>query len=280
MAIYTERTVKVSNNKSTMDKDIYIYRGNRNIEIHFTLIDPQFKFKDANMVDRLSPSHAYVTLLNPQKVQIGTGKTEVVDGVIKTIISSAMIDKKTECGDYVIVIDLYDEDGDALLTIPPIEKQLHVLERMTDIDDVPDELRFVFDEQTENLDVVNIDVTYSGDGEIKTIEGIPLHDTTARKIMSELIEDVDNFNATVNEAVDTISDIRVDVDGKLSQVDDALVDIQEAIANVNIQELRDKDNALDAKDAELEAAIANLQQQLGNNITTLASDINDIRGVL
>jgi len=280
MAIYTERTVKVNNNKSSMDKDIYIYRGNRNIEIHFTLIDPQFKFKDANMVERLSPSHAYVTLLNPQNIQIGTGKTEVVDGIIKTIIPSAMIDKKTECGDYVIVIDLYDEDGDALLTIPPIEKQFHVLERMTEIDDIPDELRFVFDEQTENLDVVNIDVTYSGDGEIKTIEGIPLHDTRAREIMSELIEDVDNFNVTVNEAVGTINGIQVDVEEKLSQVDDTLGDIQEVITNANIQELRDKDDALVAKDAELEAAIAILQNQLGNNITTLASDINDIRGVL
>ena len=211
MAIYTERTIRVSNNKASMDKDIYIYRGNRNIEIQFTIVDHQFKFKDTNMVEKLTPSHAYVTLLTPQMKQIGTGKAEVVDGVIKLVVSSAMIDEKTECGEYSIVIDLYDEVGDSVLTIPPVENQLHVLDRMTEIDEIPDELRFVFDEQTGNLNVVNIDVTYDGNGEIKTIEGIPISDDKARKIMSDLIEEVDEFSAAFNPALQDISKAKEDI---------------------------------------------------------------------
>lgn len=211
MAIYTERTIRVSNNKASMDKDIYIYRGNRNIEIQFTIVDHQFKFKDTNMVEKLTPSHAYVTLLTPQMKQIGTGKAEVVDGVIKLVVSSAMIDEKTECGEYSIVIDLYDEVGDSVLTIPPVENQLHVLDRMTEIDEIPDELRFVFDEQTGDLNVVNIDVTYDGNGEIKTIEGIPISDDKARKIMSDLIEEVDEFSAAFNPALQDISKAKEDI---------------------------------------------------------------------
>lgn len=211
MAIYTERVIRVSNNKASMDKDIYIYRGNRNIEIQFTVTEHIFKFKDVNMVEKYSPSHAYVTLLTPQMKQIGTGKAEVIDGVIKLVVSSAMIDEKTECGEYSIVIDLYDEVGDSVLTIPPVENQLHVLDRMTEIDEIPDELRFVFDEQTGNLNVVNIDVTYDGNGEIRTIEGIPISDDKARKIMSDLIEEVDEFSANFDPALQDISKAKEDI---------------------------------------------------------------------
>ena len=211
MAIYTERIIRVNNNKASMDKDIYIYRGNRNIEIQFTIVDHQFKFKDTNMIEKLTPSHAYVTLLTPQMKQIGTGKAEVIDGVIKLVVSSAMIDEKTECGEYSIVIDLYDEVGDSVLTIPPVENQLHVLDRMTEIDEIPDELRFVFDEQTGNLNVVNIDLTYDGNGEIKTIEGIPISDDKARKIMADLIEEVDEFSANFDPALQDISKAKEDI---------------------------------------------------------------------
>ena len=211
MAIYTERIIRVNNNKASMDKDIYIYRGNRNIEIQFTIVDHQFKFKDTNMIEKLTPSHAYVTLLTPQMKQIGTGKAEVIDGVIKLVVSSAMIDEKTECGEYSIVIDLYDEVGDSVLTIPPVENQLHVLDRMTEIDDIPDELRFQFDEQTGDLNVINIDVTYDGNGEIRTIEGIPISDDKARKIMSDLIEEVDGFSANFNPALQDISKAKEDI---------------------------------------------------------------------
>ena len=211
MAIYTERIIRVNNNKASMDKDIYIYRGNRNIEIQFTIVDHQFKFKDTNMIEKLTPSHAYVTLLTPQMKQIGTGKAEVIDGVIKLVVSSAMIDEKTECGEYSIVIDLYDEVGDSVLTIPPVENQLHVLDRMTEIDDIPDELRFQFDEQTGDLNVINIDVTYDGNGEIRTIEGIPISDDKARKIMADLLEEVDEFSANFDPALQDISKAKEDI---------------------------------------------------------------------
>ena len=212
MAIYTERIIRVNNNQASMDKDIYIYRGNRNIEIQFKIVDHQFKFKDMNLVEQISPSHAYVTLLTPQMLQIGTGKAEVLNGVIKLVINSAMIDEKTECGDYTIVVDLYDEVSDALITIPPIENQLHVLDRMTEIDDVPDELRFIFDEQTGNLEVVNIDVTYDEtSGEIQTIERIPLKDKTARRLIENIEADNDEQQDMLNSLSADMQNVKIDV---------------------------------------------------------------------
>ena len=105
MAIYTERTIKVNNNKASMDKDIYVYRGNRNIDIEFSVVEHLYKFRDVNLIERISPSHAYVTLLTPQMKQVSTGKGVIEDNKIKLTITSAMIDEKTEVGDYAIFID-------------------------------------------------------------------------------------------------------------------------------------------------------------------------------
>ena len=206
-----------------MDKDIYVYRGNRNIDIEFSVVEHLFKFRDVNLIERISPSHAYVTLLTPQMKQVSTGKGVIEDNKIKLTITSAMIDEKTEIGDYAIVIDLYDEDGDALVTIPPVENQLHVLDRMTEIKDIPDELRFQFDEQTGNLNVTNIDLTYTGDGEIRTIEGIPVSDDKARKIMADLQETVNEFSSNFDPALADIAKAKNDIvriDGIVTELSD------------------------------------------------------------
>lgn len=223
MAIYTERVIKVNNNKATMDKDIYVYRGNRNIEIEFSVVEHLFKFRDVDLIERISPSHAYVTLLTPQMKQVSTGKGVIENNKIKLVITSAMIDEKTEVGDYAIVIDLYDEQGDALVTIPPVENQLHVLDRMTEIKDIPDELRFQFDEQTGNLNVTNIDLTYTGSGEIRTIEGIPVSDDKARKIMADLQTTVNVFSSNFDPALADIAKAKDDIiriDGIVTELSD------------------------------------------------------------
>lgn len=223
MAIYTERVIKVNNNKATMDKDIYVYRGNRNIEIEFSVVEHLFKFRDVDLIERISPSHAYVTLLTPQMKQVSTGKGVIENNKIKLVITSAMIDEKTEVGDYAIVIDLYDEDGDALVTIPPVENQLHVLDRMTEIKDIPDELRFQFDEQTGDLNVTNIELTYTGSGEIRTIEGIPVSDDKARKIMADLQETVNEFSSNFDPALADIAKTKDDIvriDGIVTELSD------------------------------------------------------------
>ena len=96
MAIYTERVVMVNKDTAKMDNDIYIYKGNRNICIQFKIIDSQFKFRDVNLVDKFSPSHGYVTLINPEGEQIANGKAEIENDTIKLTVSSGMDDEDNE----------------------------------------------------------------------------------------------------------------------------------------------------------------------------------------
>lgn len=136
MAIYAERTLRIMESNTVMDKDIVLYRGNRNVHIFFTIENLSFGFKNLlTGYETPAPSHAYITLLTPLYEEISLGKLAVEEDKIHLSISEKMIDELTEVGDYTIVIDLYDSVEDSLLTIPPIEGQLKVRDRITSLID-------------------------------------------------------------------------------------------------------------------------------------------------
>lgn len=136
MAIYASRTLKIMENNTVMDKDIILYKGNKNIYIFLTIDNLAFGVKNLlTNYETKMPSHAYIMLLSPLYEEIPIGKTVMEDNRIQFCISGEMIDELSEVGDYTMVIDLYDSVGDSLLTIPPIENQLKVRDRITSLID-------------------------------------------------------------------------------------------------------------------------------------------------
>lgn len=136
MAIYASRTLKIMENNTVMDKDIILYKGNKNIYIFLTIDNLAFGVKNLlTNYETKMPSHAYIMLLSPLYEEIPIGKTVMEDNMIQFRISGEMIDELSEVGDYTMVIDLYDSVGDSLLTIPPIENQLKVRDRITSLID-------------------------------------------------------------------------------------------------------------------------------------------------
>lgn len=134
MAIYADRKLKIQESTTVMDKDVVLYRGNRNIYIFFSIENLSFGFRNLlTGYETPAPSHAYITLLTPLYEEIPLGKTEIVEDKIQLCITEKMIDELTEVGDYTIVIDLYDSVEESLLTIPPIEGQLKVRDRITSL---------------------------------------------------------------------------------------------------------------------------------------------------
>lgn len=136
LAIYANRTLKIMESVTQMDKDIVLYRGNRNVYIFLSIDNLSFGFRNLlTDYETMMPTHAYIMLLSPLYEEIPIGKTEIVDDKIRFCITERMIDELTEVGDYTIVIDLYDSVEDSLLTIPPIEGQLKVRDRITSLID-------------------------------------------------------------------------------------------------------------------------------------------------
>lgn len=134
VAIYADRKLRVSDTKMIMDKDVILYRGNRNIYIFFSMENLDFGFRNLTTgYEAFYPSHAFITILTPLFNEIAIPKTAIENDRIQLCINERMIDELTEVGDYTIVIDLYDEYEDSLLTLPPIENQLKVRDRITSL---------------------------------------------------------------------------------------------------------------------------------------------------
>lgn len=137
MAIYAERKLRIMESVTQMDKDIVLYRGNRNVYVFFTIENLSFGFRNLSTgYEAAAPSHAYITLLNPLFEEIALGRQTIENDKISFCINELMIDELTEVGDYTIVIDLYDALEDSMLTLPPIENQLKVRDRITSVADV------------------------------------------------------------------------------------------------------------------------------------------------
>ena len=297
MSIFTERTIKISADKATMSSDIHIYRGNRNIELLFTITDHQFKFttteNSGNVIEVYSPSHGYVTLLTPLGTELCSGKAAITNNKLVFKITSDMIDENTEVGDYDIVIDLYDEASDALLTLPPVQKQIHILERVSLVND-PTIDPVMFNKDTSDLSVGdsaiysakegNISLsqvaTYdpktdelivgrpkdvSASDRIKSINGIPVADQEVRDL-------VDQVNATHTTQIE---DISKDISG-LASKDELHNHSNKAILDSITQDkINLWDNSGNAEDNSTIPQLSTIcvKDESGNSLLTLDFDL-------
>ena len=65
--IFTDRTITVKDNESTIDKKIILYRGDKEVEIRFTIIDSPYKYKSndsINIIESTEASWGQLVILN------------------------------------------------------------------------------------------------------------------------------------------------------------------------------------------------------------------------
>lgn len=122
--IYTERTVRISKDKAKINAAIVLYRGDRDIEIIFTIVNSNYKFKSAqnsaNVIESTQASYGQLAILNPNGENIISEVTKCQDGMVIFKITGDMIDEIDEVGLYSFHIRLYNEDRTSRITLPPI----------------------------------------------------------------------------------------------------------------------------------------------------------------
>ena len=164
MAIFYNYTITVNGNKASMDKNIYLYRKNKNVDYYFEIKNACFKFEDEiNYVISYDAKYARFRVIKPDGTKFFTEKREVENGYAKFSVTEDLIDERAEVGTYVFQIDLYD-GSNGFITIPPIYNQFHVLEPL-------------FDENEDEsgigqVDISSVDVAYLGD----TLEQVTIFD--------------------------------------------------------------------------------------------------------
>lgn len=162
MAIFYNYTITVNGNKASMDKNIYLYRKNKNVDYYFEIKNACFKFEDEiNYIISYNAKYARFRVIKPDGTKFFTEKREVENGYTKFSVTEDLIDERAEVGTYVFQIDLYD-GSNGFITIPPIYNQFHVLEPLFDEDE----------SGAGQVDISSVDVAYIGD----TLEKVTIFD--------------------------------------------------------------------------------------------------------
>lgn len=122
-------TVTVTGNTAKLDKDIYLFRGNKNVHYYFAIKNASFNFKGStDLIEKTNAINAAVTVIKPNNVEVANAIAPVENGLIHLKVTEDLIDEEVEVGDFDLVFDLFD-DVDGAVTIPKVAGQFHVLER-------------------------------------------------------------------------------------------------------------------------------------------------------
>ena len=123
--------ITVTDNKAKLNKDIFLFRGNRNIHYYFSIKGARFSFLEKvneDFIENANAVYASITVVKPNGVEVGNDIFPVENGLIHLKVTEDLIDEEVEVGDFDLVFDLLDDDG-GVATIPAIKGQFHVQER-------------------------------------------------------------------------------------------------------------------------------------------------------
>ena len=131
--IFTDRTVIVQKGTSSINDTIVLYRGDREVEIRFTLNESSpFKFGSGvtpNIIEKTEAAYGQLIIKVPgDKAPIFSEITATKKGAITFTITAEMIDEITEVGNYTFQIRLLDENKEGRVTIPEVVNGIEVRE--------------------------------------------------------------------------------------------------------------------------------------------------------
>ena len=120
--IHTNRIVTVGEQESIIDRPIVLYRGDREVEIEFTLVGNEFTFsEEGNVIKSVNASHGQLVLNTPSGEHMFSELAECHEGKVVFVVTKEMIDEFIEMGFYSFQIRLYDSaEMKSRVTFPPV----------------------------------------------------------------------------------------------------------------------------------------------------------------
>ena len=131
--IFTDRTIIVKNGTSSIDSTIVLYRGDREVQIRFTLNEGSpFKFgsgTNSNIIEKTEATYGQLVIKTPGSLPpIFSEVTPTIGGKIIFTITAEMIDETTEVGNYTFQIRLLDDNMESRATLPEVKNGIEIRE--------------------------------------------------------------------------------------------------------------------------------------------------------
>lgn len=122
--IFTERNITIRNDSATINAPVVLYRGDKNVEVRFTLVESPYKYSNRdsiNIIESTNASYAQLVIKTPNdRDPIFGDITAVGQSNVVFIIGYDMIDEIEEVGTYSFQIRLFDADQTSMVTIPEV----------------------------------------------------------------------------------------------------------------------------------------------------------------
>ena len=131
--IFTDRTIIVQKGTSSINDTIVLYRGDKDIEIRFTLNEGSpFKFGSGaspNLIEKTEASYGQLVIKTPNDLPaIFSEVAPTNKGKIVFTITAEMIDEITEVGYYTFQIRLFDESMNSRASLPEVVDGIEIRE--------------------------------------------------------------------------------------------------------------------------------------------------------
>lgn len=224
--ILTERIITVNGNISTLDAPIYLYQGDKNVDIYFSIVNPKYKFSKKVVDNLLGETAAYFDLyiIKPDGSQVSFKNQAIEDKKAKWTIESELIDEEIEIGKYDFQIRLLDENKTSILTIPPLLGQLEILKPIYTDSDTPSN-------NLVNLAATNYALATSGNNDVVVFDEdgnyvatvwtdkMKITDTLLNKIETAIKQNTAQYKDIVNKiGTETLSTTAQDLKGAINEV--------------------------------------------------------------
>lgn len=129
--IYAECKVTIKKHEAKIDNKIIFYRGDKNVEIQFEILESvykQYKLEGTNVIDNLGASYGQLLIQKPDGTAAISDIAPTKDGKVIFILPEEMINEVGEVGEYTFQIRLYDESQSSRVTLPPVAQGIVVQE--------------------------------------------------------------------------------------------------------------------------------------------------------
>lgn len=130
--MYLERTVTVNKGTASIDEPVILYKGDKNIEIQFTIKNSPFKYKyNPNSAEM---TYGQLVVKRETAEPIFSEVSQLSNGKILFVITGEMIDELNEIGKYTFQIRLFNSERTSRGSLPIIENGIVIKEPLCDED--------------------------------------------------------------------------------------------------------------------------------------------------
>ena len=176
--IFTDRTVTVKSGASSINEPVILYRGDREVEIRFTLKEEApFRFNkevDSNIIENSEAAYGQLVIKTPNDLPAIFSEIAPTNrGRIVFKITEEMIDEIAEVGNYSFQIRLFDENISSRITLPKINNGIEVREPIAS-EDTASTVVITYDATAKRLIISDDFVNYDENTKTLHIEGLIL----------------------------------------------------------------------------------------------------------